>query len=164
MIEAEFLLELLMGLFADPARLDGASELLERCVGRKIREIVFAFTGRAMLADDPDLFTREMLGAHIADALRRAIGNPNADSGEACREAPLGAAPPTHRPPSDCLQHCLRSDRLRIGDMAPSRATTSGNGKDHRHVCGIDLLLERNADGPGEAARGERLPEGALKP
>ena len=36
MIEAKFLLELLVGLFANPAGLDGVGELLERGVGRKI--------------------------------------------------------------------------------------------------------------------------------
>jgi hypothetical protein len=40
MVEAEFLLELLMRLFADAARLDGACELLERDVGGKVGEVM----------------------------------------------------------------------------------------------------------------------------
>ena len=58
-IEARFFLELLMRLFADPTGLDGAGrllepgKLLERCIGRQVGQIVFAFAGRAVLADDP---------------------------------------------------------------------------------------------------------------
>jgi hypothetical protein len=48
-IEAQFFLELLMGLFADPARLDRAGESLDRGVARQIGEIVFALAIRAML-------------------------------------------------------------------------------------------------------------------
>lgn len=97
--------------------------------------------------------------ADFGEALGRAVGNPNTDSGEACREAALGATPPTDRPPAGGLQHRLRSDRLRIRDMPLARAAASGNGEDHRHVGGIDLLLERDADGPSKAARGQRLSE-----
>ena len=52
-IEAKFFLKLLMRLFADPTGLDGAGKLLERCIGRQVGEVVFAFAGRAVLADDP---------------------------------------------------------------------------------------------------------------
>lgn len=62
MVEAEFLLELLMRLFADPARLDGTCKLLERDVRGKVGEIVFALASRAMLADDPDLLSGQVLG------------------------------------------------------------------------------------------------------
>lgn len=41
-IEAKFFLELLMGLLADPARLDCVGQNLDRGVGRQVREIVFA--------------------------------------------------------------------------------------------------------------------------
>ena len=40
-IEAEFLFELLMGLFADPSRLDGGSQRAQICRSRQIGEIVF---------------------------------------------------------------------------------------------------------------------------
>src|SRR5687768_11077993 len=52
-VQAEFFLELLMGLLAYPARLDRAGQSLDRGVGRKVREIVFAFAIRAMLAHQP---------------------------------------------------------------------------------------------------------------
>jgi len=38
-----------------------------------------------------------MLSAHVSDALGLAVGNPNPNGGEACREAALGAAPPSER-------------------------------------------------------------------
>ena len=43
--------------------------------------------------------------------------------------------------------------------MPLARAAAAGDGEDHRHVGGIDLLLERDADGPGQAALAQRLPE-----
>ncbi|MBB3571734.1 hypothetical protein FHX05_005883 [Rhizobium sp. BK491] len=72
-----------MRLFAYPARLDSACELLERGVSGKIGERIFALVGGAMLADDPDLLTRQVLGTHVADALGWTVGDPNTDSGEA---------------------------------------------------------------------------------
>ena len=41
-IETEFFLQLLMSLFAYPASFDGARQLFDRHVGRKVREIVLA--------------------------------------------------------------------------------------------------------------------------
>jgi hypothetical protein len=41
-IKPELFLELLMGLLANPARLDGAGERLDRRVGWQVREVVFA--------------------------------------------------------------------------------------------------------------------------
>lgn len=44
-VEAECFLQLLMGLPAAPAGLDGAGQLPERCVGGQIADVVFAFAG-----------------------------------------------------------------------------------------------------------------------
>jgi len=41
MIEAEFLLELLMRLLADPARLDGTADVLDWGVCKQLRQMVF---------------------------------------------------------------------------------------------------------------------------
>ena len=57
-VEAEFFLELLMGLLADPARLDRRGEGLEIGVGREVGQIVFSLAGSAPFADEPDLFAR----------------------------------------------------------------------------------------------------------
>src|SRR5689334_23964840 len=72
-VETELFLELLMRLFADPARLDGAGEHLERRLRRQIGEVVFALAIRAVLTDQPDFFTRHVLSPHIADALWRPV-------------------------------------------------------------------------------------------
>ena len=58
-IKPKLFLELLMGLFADPARLDGAGERLDRRVGWQVREIVFAFPIGATFADQPGLVARD---------------------------------------------------------------------------------------------------------
>ena len=48
-----------MRLFADPARLDGAGEVLERSIGGQVGEVVFALAGRAVLADQLPAFVHE---------------------------------------------------------------------------------------------------------
>ncbi len=68
MVETKFFLELLMRLFADPARLDGAGEFLERGVGGKVGEIILSLAGRAMFADGPDLLAGQVL-PHIVEPL-----------------------------------------------------------------------------------------------
>lgn len=83
MVKAELFLELLMCLFADPACLDGPSELLDGRIGRKVAEIIFALAGRAMYADQPHLLTGEVLRSHIADTLERTIGDAYAKGSKA---------------------------------------------------------------------------------
>jgi hypothetical protein len=60
-IEAELFLQLLMSLLADPAGLDGTGQLLERCVGGQIAEVVFAFASGAVLAGQPYLFAGKIM-------------------------------------------------------------------------------------------------------
>lgn len=59
-------LELLMGLFADPARLDGIGQLLSRRVSGQVREIVLALAGGAMLAYEPDVLAQQVLWVPIS--------------------------------------------------------------------------------------------------
>jgi len=56
MVEAEFLLELLVSLLADPARLDRRGQRLEIGVGWEVSEIVFLLAGGASFSDQPNLF------------------------------------------------------------------------------------------------------------
>jgi len=49
-VEAEFFLELLVRLLANPARLDRRGQRLEAGFGRQVREIVFLLSGAAPLA------------------------------------------------------------------------------------------------------------------
>lgn len=99
MVEAQLFLQLLMSLFADLARLDRTGELFDRRVGEQVGEIIFAFSGRTTLTHHPDLLTRKMLGAHIEDALRWAIGDSHPHSFNARRQTALGATPPTDLSP-----------------------------------------------------------------
>src|SRR5262245_43990078 len=147
-----------MRLLAEPARLDGAGELLEGCVGWQVGEIIFALAGRAMLADDPDRLAGQMLGTPVVDPLGWSVRYPDTDRGEARRQPSFGAATPAGRSPSGGLQHGLRGDRRHVGNMSPTRAPACRDGEDHRHVGRIDLLLERYADRPVEAPFGERPP------
>lgn len=82
MIEAELFLELLVGLLADPTGFDGTGQLFERRVAGQIAEVVFALAGGAMLADQSDIFAREMLLAKVMDALRRLVSDPHARGGK----------------------------------------------------------------------------------
>src|SRR3546814_9223901 len=75
MVETEFFLELLMGLLADPARLDGAGDIPDRRICGQVREIIFALAAGAMLADQPCFFPGHVLRDRGADALRRAVGD-----------------------------------------------------------------------------------------
>lgn len=48
MVEAKLFLQLLMGLFANPARLDGGGDILDRRVCGQVREIIFALAAGAI--------------------------------------------------------------------------------------------------------------------
>ena len=77
-VEAEFFLELLVRLLADPPRLDGARQAPDRRVGGQVRKIVLSLAGRKVLPNQPDFLAGQMLVAHLADALGRTIGDANA--------------------------------------------------------------------------------------
>src|SRR3954453_9943435 len=48
-VQPELVLELLVHLLADPARLDQSGQDLERRAGREVREVVLPFAARAVL-------------------------------------------------------------------------------------------------------------------
>ena len=52
-VEAEFLLQLLMSLLADPSRLYGRSQAAQVHLGWQVGKIIFLLPGRAVLADEP---------------------------------------------------------------------------------------------------------------
>jgi hypothetical protein len=60
-VEAEFLLELLVDLLSDPACLDRADQDAPGRTGRQVREVEFALTRGTPLAHQPDLVARQML-------------------------------------------------------------------------------------------------------
>src|SRR3712207_933659 len=93
--QAEFLLELLVRLLADPARLDGSGQGAQRRPGRQAAEVVLALAARAPLAHQPSL----LAGQVAVVAPGRAVTDPDAGRREPSREGPLGALPPGHPAP-----------------------------------------------------------------
>ena len=68
-VEAEFLLRLLMRLFADPSGFDRGGERPEARVGGKSGHIVFLLARRSALADEPDFIARHALHAIVGHAV-----------------------------------------------------------------------------------------------
>src|SRR3546814_15859371 len=94
MVETEFFLELLMGLLAHPARLDGAGDIPDRRICGQVRAIIFALAAGAMLADQPCFFPGPVLPARGADAVGRPVGDPGAHGGTPrAQTCPLSPTP-----------------------------------------------------------------------
>ena len=159
MVEAEFFLELLVRLLADPARLDCRGQCLEIGVGRQVGEIVFLLAGRAPLADEPDLFAGHMLHALVADPLRRPVGDAHADGGEAGLQGSLGFPAPGERAPFRLGEHVFSADGEDIGEMPFARPAAWGDGENEFDVAWVDLLMTGDADRPGKPACAQRLTE-----
>ena len=149
-IEAEFFLHLLMGLFANPARLDGGSQRFQINIGRQVGEVVFPFAGGSQFTDKPGVFARHVLLALVMDALRRAVGDTDPDRGKSGFERPLGSDAPAQLSPVRVDQHGLRGDGQDIGDGVFARPPALRDRKDQRDIGRIDLLMLRDADGPSE--------------
>ena len=62
-IKPEFLFQLLMGLFANPSRLDGGSQGAQLGLRRQVGEMVFLLSRHPVFADEPSLPPR----ADVAD-------------------------------------------------------------------------------------------------
>jgi hypothetical protein len=158
-IETEFLLELLMGLFADPSGLDRGGERLEVGVGRQVGKIVFALARGATLADQPGLLARHVLHALVMDALWRTIGDPHAHGGEGSRQRPFGSLAPADASPLCGGENVFSRRGELIGDMALARPPASGDRKHQPDMVRIDFLLLGDSDRPLQAARAEALAE-----
>jgi hypothetical protein len=98
-VEAEFILELLVRLLADRARLDQGGEGTQRGAGRQVGEVELPLTPCTPLADEPSLLAGHVLVALRADALRGPVGDAHAQRRKARREPALGAAAPGDGPP-----------------------------------------------------------------
>ena len=100
-IEAEFLLELLMRLFTNPPDFDCRSELFQARIARQVRHIVFLFAGRPAFADEPDLVARRALHTIVAHAVFMPIRNANTACSEGTCQPAFRAPPPTDLLPFD---------------------------------------------------------------
>ena len=63
-----------------------------------------------MFADEPSLVAWQMLLTLVPDPLRRSVGNPHADGGEASLELSFCSDAPTDVPPRGVGQHGFRRD------------------------------------------------------
>src|SRR5258705_6391736 len=117
MVETEFLLQLLVRLLADPTRLDGAGERLEWRIDGQVRDIVLALAIGAAFSDQPGLLTRQVLAAHVSNALRRPVGDTHPHGSETCRQTAFRAAAPAgHILPMRCGRYsdgCSAAPALR---------------------------------------------------
>ena len=104
-IEAQFLLHLLMRLFANPAGFDDRRQFEQFRFGRQVGEIVFRLAAGAALTDQPDLFSGKMLLPLVADPLWRPIGDTHTNGGKTCLQCAFGSLPPTDGSPSGRSQH-----------------------------------------------------------
>ncbi len=104
MVQAQLILELLVHLLADPARLDQGGQDLERRVGRMIGQVVLALAVGAMLAYEPSLLAGQVLGPRRD----RSVGHPHPQGGERGPERTFGAIPPCDG--AECFW--LRLDQL----------------------------------------------------
>ena len=80
MVEAELLLQLLVGLLTDPSRLDRGSQAAQIHPGGQVGKIVFLLSRHAMLADEPSLVAGKMLLTFVPYPLRRPVGDAHTDS------------------------------------------------------------------------------------
>ena len=94
MVQAKFILDLLMGLFARPAGLYCAHQRHTRDARRVVRQVILALAAGARFAHQPCGLAWKMLRA----CYQRAVGNAHPHSRKACAEHAFGAAAPGAAP------------------------------------------------------------------
>ena len=149
--EPQLALQLLVGLLAYPARLDGGRQRPHRGARWQVGQAVFALARRTPLADQPGFLARQepIVGPGCA------IGNPDADGREPGLELALGALPPGHAPPGQCGQRVLGGPRLLVRHGLARTSCQRGA----LHVRAIDLLVAGDADRPQQPPLVEGVPE-----
>src|SRR5215470_2020820 len=73
-VEAEFLLQLLVGLLADPSRLDRGRQGAQIHPSWQVGKVVFLLARCPVLADEPGFVARKMLLTLVPYPLRRPVG------------------------------------------------------------------------------------------
>src|SRR5690606_23979979 len=159
MVEAKLFLELLMGLFADPACLYGAGEIPDRGICGQVREIIFALAAGAMLTDQPDLLPGHVLRARCTDALRRPVSDAHAHGGKARAQTPLRSPAPTDLSPFCVVEHGMGRARWDVRHMMLPRTSAACYWEDELHIGRINLLVPGDSDSPVQASCAERLTE-----
>src|SRR5450759_1631200 len=112
-----------------------------------------------MFSDKPCFVPWKMLLALVLDPLRRSVGGPHTNGGEASFQPALRSASPAHLTPPGIGQHVFGRHRQDIWNVPLTRATPTGNRKDELHPGRINFLTPRNADCPSQPAGREPLTE-----
>src|SRR5262249_10217721 len=99
-VEAELLLQLLMGLLTDPSRLDCGSQAAQ-----------IHPAGHAVLANEPSLVAGKMLLTFVPYPLRRPVSDTHTDRSKPGFQPTFRAAAPTHRSPLGTGQHIFSRHR-----------------------------------------------------
>src|ERR1700752_2653257 len=103
-VEAEFLFQLLMGLLADPSRLDRGRQGAQVHPSGQVGKIVLLLPRSPVLADKPGLVAWKMLLALVPYPLRRPVGDADADRSKAGLKLSFGPGAPAHLSPSGLVQ------------------------------------------------------------
>jgi len=98
-VEAELLLQLLMGLLTDPSCLDCGSQAAQIHPGGQVGKIVFLLSGHAVLANEPSLVAGKVLLTFVPYPLRRPVSDAHTDRSKPGFQPAFRAAAPTHRSP-----------------------------------------------------------------
>ena len=110
-VETEFLLQLLVTLFADPSCLDHRSQAAQIHLGGQVGKIIFLLPGRAVLADEPGFVAWQMLLTLIPYSLRGSVGGTHTDSSKSGFQPTFRPATPTHGFPFGAGQHLFCRNR-----------------------------------------------------
>ena len=138
------MLQLLVRLLADPARLDRRHERASRRVRRQVAEVVFALAARSPLAHQPDLFA----GQVPRGPGDRPVAHADADGREALGERALGPPPPGHPAPPGRGQHVFDGPRRLARHRCLARPPPPRPRPAQPNRGGVDLLVARDAHRP----------------
>ena len=124
---------------------------------------MLALAAEAMFTGQPNLLTRPVLGSQVPDALRGSIGDTHSQGSKMLTQASFDAAAPADLAPWRAGQDRFGGDRPATWDTALTRASTSGHGKDQRHIRQIDFPVTREAHSPIQIPLVERLAKGSAQ-
>src|ERR1700712_5651633 len=148
MVQAKFVLELLMRLLACPAGLDRANQRPSRRIGRVIGEVIFALATGARFAHEPCGLARKMLPMRY----QITVSNAHAHSSKVRAELAFGATAPRTAPQSLRPQHVnhlhhrhARYRRFCMLGWAPHRRI---GWHIKCHISWIDLLCRLHTHRP----------------
>src|SRR5262249_11149293 len=150
---------LLVGLFANPSCLDDGSQSAQVRLGGGGGEIGFFFSCRAGFADEPGLVPPQMLLNLFPGPLRGSVGPTHTGTNHTNSERSFRASTPSDVLPLGIGQHVFGWYRQNVRNRALTRTAALGNWPNQVHADRVHLEMARDANGPGQTARREPLPE-----